>query len=408
MRHGRRRHDSVRLQRDRHDHAHGRRTGHHRFADDPRPRRGESDHRRRPGKSRIFDVDDSDSGTNINVQIDGLTLTGGSADTGGAISRFSYDSTLTASNSTITGNTATATAAESGRKPTPAARRPSRTAPFPETPPAATAAESMRTTTARRPSRTAPFPETPASRRRRRNLGGKLRRRHDDHPEQHHFRKHCRRQGGGIYALNYGTATLQNSTVTGNTANQRWRRHLLVLRRQLPPRRRPPPSKARSLPGTPTLRRAAADLSGPVNISHSLVGKNTGSGLTAAPVGTPDAQGNLIGNSTGIDPKLGPLADNGGPTQTCALLQGSPAINLGSNPADLTTDQRGDGFPRDRGGLVDIGAYEILAPEITVLDGTTGHCQRPDDDRLRQRGSQSDRAQQDVHHPQRREPDPHA
>ena len=37
------------------------------------------------GKSRIFNVDDGDSGTNINVEIDGLTLTGGSADTGGAI-----------------------------------------------------------------------------------------------------------------------------------------------------------------------------------------------------------------------------------------------------------------------------------------------------------------------------------
>ena len=103
------------------------------------------------GKSRIFDVDDGDSGTNIDVQISGLTLTGGSADTGGAI--LSHEK-LTVNSSTITGNTAgvngggiyayspgtttiqnstisenttsRATAAESGRNPTLAARRPSR------------------------------------------------------------------------------------------------------------------------------------------------------------------------------------------------------------------------------------------------------------------------------------------
>ncbi len=40
--------------------------------------------------------------------------------------------------------------------------------------------------------------------------------------------------------------------------------------------------------------------------------------LPAAPVGSPDANGNLVGTPTApIDPKLGPLANNGGPTQTC-------------------------------------------------------------------------------------------
>lgn len=63
------------------------------------------------------------------------------------------------------------------------------------------------------------------------------------------------------------------------------------------------------------------------------------------------------------DPLLGPLADNGGPTQTMALLAGSPAINAGSNalavdPSSgqpLTTDQRGAGFGRYGDGTVDIG-----------------------------------------------------
>ena len=57
-------------------------------------------------------------------------------------------------------------------------------------------------------------------------------------------------------------------------------------------------------------------------------------------------------------PGLGPLNANGGPTRTHALLGGSPAINTGSNPLGLATDQRGAGFPRVNGGQADIGAYE--------------------------------------------------
>ena len=56
---------------------------------------------------------------------------------------------------------------------------------------------------------------------------------------------------------------------------------------------------------------------------------------------------------TFTDPLLGPLADNGGPTETMALLPGSPAIGAGSNcPA---TDQRGE--PRDSG--CDLGAVRF-------------------------------------------------
>jgi PKD repeat protein len=67
----------------------------------------------------------------------------------------------------------------------------------------------------------------------------------------------------------------------------------------------------------------------------------------------------------GIDPRLGPLADNGGPTLTSALLAGSPAKNSGSNaliPNDpatgqpYATDQRG--APRVNNGVIDVGAFE--------------------------------------------------
>ena len=64
------------------------------------------------------------------------------------------------------------------------------------------------------------------------------------------------------------------------------------------------------------------------------------------------------GTFIGADPLLGPLGSNGGPTRTQALLAGSPAINTGSNPLGLATDQRGPGFPRVLGGAPDIGAYE--------------------------------------------------
>ena len=73
-------------------------------------------------------------------------------------------------------------------------------------------------------------------------------------------------------------------------------------------------------------------------------------------------KGNLVGVA---NPRLGTLADNGGPTRTIALLPGSPAINAGSNAlalertAGAVTDQRGDGFARVVGRRVDIGAFEL-------------------------------------------------
>jgi len=64
------------------------------------------------------------------------------------------------------------------------------------------------------------------------------------------------------------------------------------------------------------------------------------------------------GNLIAVEPMLAPLANNGGPTQTHALLAVSPALNAGSNPLNLTTDQRGTGFPRVVGAAADIGAFE--------------------------------------------------
>ncbi len=55
------------------------------------------------------------------------------------------------------------------------------------------------------------------------------------------------------------------------------------------------------------------------------------------------------------------LANNGGPTQTIALLSNSPAVDAGNSLLDegQMTDQRGAGFPRVFGANVDIGAFEL-------------------------------------------------
>src|SRR5207237_4123339 len=83
----------------------------------------------------------------------------------------------------------------------------------------------------------------------------------------------------------------------------------------------------------------------------------------------PAAAGDQIGSpATPIDPKVGPLANNGGPTQTRALLPTSTAINAGNNALalgldgqPLVNDQRGPGFARIVGSAVDIGAFEVQA-----------------------------------------------
>ncbi|MCK6471579.1 MAG: right-handed parallel beta-helix repeat-containing protein [Planctomycetes bacterium] len=63
-------------------------------------------------------------------------------------------------------------------------------------------------------------------------------------------------------------------------------------------------------------------------------------------------------------PYLYELANNGGPTKTHKLTVSSPAIDAGVNAADSIFDQRGSSFPRNVGGLVDIGAFELNPDEV--------------------------------------------
>jgi len=74
------------------------------------------------------------------------------------------------------------------------------------------------------------------------------------------------------------------------------------------------------------------------------------------------------GDKRDVNPKLGPLQDNGGATWTRALLFGSPAIDAGNDPDCPATDQRGVARPidgnRDGSAVCDIGAVEAPPPQV--------------------------------------------
>lgn len=111
--------------------------------------------------------------------------------------------------------------------------------------------------------------------------------------------------------------------------------------------------------------------------TNNVIGVNTGNPFTSG------VNGNIVGTAASpIDPRLAPLADNGGSTQTHALLPDSPALDSGNDSvATYATDQRGavriaDGPIPDGVVHVDMGAYEsgtFIAPipdQPVAEDGT--------------------------------------
>jgi len=105
-----------------------------------------------------------------------------------------------------------------------------------------------------------------------------------------------------------------------------------------------------------------ARLSGFVNASNSLFQQSLVVGVI---------NGTDVGNLVGVDPLLAALGANGGPTETRALPEGSPAIDAGSDPLALGNDQRGLGFQRAVGAGPDIGAFEfnagVLVPALSRI-----------------------------------------
>jgi Ca2+-binding RTX toxin-like protein len=139
--------------------------------------------------------------------------------------------------------------------------------------------------------------------------------------------------GGGLYIYQGTSRTMVNSIVADNTA-----------------------------PAAPDVKTQNTDLTA----SFSLIENPSGADITGGP------------NIFNADPKLGPLADNGGPTPTQALLVGSPAIDQGQASG---FDQRGAPRPFDLAGVAlagdndaDIGAYErVLCGKVLVNEvGTAG------------------------------------
>ncbi len=115
------------------------------------------------------------------------------------------------------------------------------------------------------------------------------------------------------------------------------------------------------------------DIAGTVSLSSAdnLIGIGGSGGLT----------GGTNGNQVGVaSPGLGTLAPNGGPTDTIALLPGSPASGAGSvglaiDPTTgqpLATDQRGPTFARVFDGKVDIGAYEAQPASVVAVSVSWG------------------------------------
>ncbi len=181
--------------------------------------------------------------------------------------------------------------------------------------------------------------------------------------------------GGGID--NDGTATLVNCTITGNqtSGDGGGIQNEGVL----------------SATNCTIANNLASVFGGGISVgvnSTSTTPANTIVAGNSAPSG-PDISGtvssrgyNLIGNASGsggfvstdltnVNPVLGILQNNGGPTPTVALLPGSPAIAAGSVtliPAGITTDQRG--LPRTVNGKVDIGAFQSRGFTITISAGS--------------------------------------
>jgi len=139
--------------------------------------------------------------------------------------------------------------------------------------------------------------------------------------------------GGGVANLSYGKVRYQNSIIAGNTANA---------------------------------DATHADCDGIVSgsLGYNLVGNNTG-----CPT---------ISTDKSTDPLLGPLQNNGGSTETHALLPGSPAIDaIPAEKCVFTADQRGIARPQNT--KCDIGSFELEAanPILTVntaADADDGQC----------------------------------
>jgi hypothetical protein len=165
--------------------------------------------------------------------------------------------------------------------------------------------------------------------------------------------------GGGID--NSGTLFLQNTTIAENTAKSSGglaNHNVANIQNSI-------------LAGNSDSSQGPSDCSGTLSsLGHNLIQDLDSCSLT----------GNAPGDLPGVDPMLGPLQDNGGPTQTHSLLPGSPAIDAGDpatpgagGTACEAVDQHG--VARPQGSGCDIDAVEVqqtlLAIQIDIKPGNS-------------------------------------
>jgi hypothetical protein len=177
--------------------------------------------------------------------------------------------------------------------------------------------------------------------------------------------------GGGIHFYSGGMLTLRNSTVSGNSAGGNGGGIFLDMFG----------GDARIANSTIAFNTALGDGGGifveddTVDLLSTIVGRNSatggnndlsGGGIVNALFSLIQDDMNIGGlifndngfNVLGVNPRLKPLANNGGPTRTHGLRANSPAINAGFNFAASPFDQRGAPFLRTVGVATDIGAVE--------------------------------------------------
>lgn len=171
----------------------------------------------------------------------------------------------------------------------------------------------------------------------------------------------------GALSLDTGGVAIYDSTVTGNSANG-----------------------ANAISGGVLL--GVFGKPSPLNVTNSILTGNTEVGNPGSRADFINfnssnviAQSNLLGTAmsglyTGNGnvfsdaPGLGALADNGGPTLTMKPQPGSPTLGAGSLaliPAGVTTDQRGAGYARVVGGLLDLGSVEAAAGAVAAAPTPT-------------------------------------
>ena len=199
--------------------------------------------------------------------------------------------------------------------------------------------------------------------------------------------------GGGIYSITTDASertTIKNSTISGNSASYSGGgihndSGLTVVENATVTRNTAPSGRGGGVA-------SFGDSETRTEVRSSIISANTGTDVDSPTnsfrsngynlIGGGNATGAFVrtGDRTGVSaPKLGALANNGGPTKTHAPLKGSPAIDK-SNVCPAEKDQRGVIRPQDgdaNGSKVcDIGAFELeadtTAPNTTITSGPSG------------------------------------